>query len=64
MSSVKLYQQVANAISPQLRHLAEPPAEVMPIAEAPPAPLPPMQSLKRSGERPYVAHAASLEFGK
>jgi hypothetical protein len=60
MSSVKLYQQVANAISPQLRHLAEPPVEAMPIAEAPPAPLPPMQSLKRSGERPYVAHAAPV----
>jgi hypothetical protein len=60
MSSVKLYQQVANAISPQLRHLAEPPADVMPVAAAPVAPLPPLQSLRRTGERPYVANAAPV----
>jgi hypothetical protein len=59
MSSVKLYQQVANAISPQLRHLAEPPAAAemppAPVAQAaPPAPTIPPMSLRRTGERPYV----------
>jgi hypothetical protein len=58
MSSVKLYQQVANAISPQLRHLVEPPVAA-PIAPVE-APRPPLQKLRRTGERPFIGHISEV----
>ncbi len=56
MSSVKLYQQLENTLSPSLRHLAAPPEPKAP-------PPPPMCVLKRTGTRPFRFHGRQIASG-
>jgi hypothetical protein len=56
MSSIKLYQQMENTLSPSLRHLATPPEPKAP-------PQPPLCTLKRTGARPFRFHGRQVAGG-